>query len=352
MVASLISRAHTRSSTEPPDVVLAKQLASGIKSLKLGFSDRILFHTADGMTYAAIDRFLAATLAADAPRLHVCTPYDPTGIMPNRVRERPIDQVINRWRDAGFIGNPVYLHAENARLATHLSSLWGLPVGTLPLPLPEYEPAGAITDRPSGEGHALRVAHLGPARIEKGFHLLPKIVEHALNELGWSNDSSNTPIKFFIQTTPQVVGYTPQVAEALTKLKGFPENVVRLIDKETSEAEYLALAQSCDVFLLPYGVHEYKYRSSGIVSEAVSLGKVIVATDNTYPASMIGSDAGVAATTVREFGSALAKISRNIEKYRLGAISAALHYRAEFAAKAYVDRCLEAERLGRTMSQW
>src|SRR5690606_41981751 len=103
----------------PPasDGIVARQLEGGIDELGLGPDDRILFHTADGMTYAALDRCLEAASARALPRIHVCTPYDPAGIMPNRVADRPIDAAIARWRERGLIGDRVFLHAENARLA-------------------------------------------------------------------------------------------------------------------------------------------------------------------------------------------------------------------------------------------
>jgi hypothetical protein len=327
------------------DDILAQQFEDGIDELGLGPDDRVLFHTADGMTYAALDRCLATRRARDLPRIHVCTPYDPAGIMPNRVAERPIGAAIARWRERGLIGDRVFLHAENARLAGHLSAQWGVPVNPLPLPVvaaPVDDTAASTVEWPHGEGEALRVVHLGPARVEKGFHLLPDIVRHTLSELGWS-EGRPAPVSFLIQSTPQIVGYTPQVEKAIARLGEFPADAVRLHGDRMPEADYLEWSRTSDVFLLPYGVREYGYRSSGIVSEALSMEKIIVATADTYPASMIGPDGGLAAATPPEFGKALAAIARERIRFREGARDAGRLYCATFSAEKYVARCIAAE---------
>jgi len=332
---------------QSPDNILSAQLSQAIKRTGLGRDDRILFHTADGMTFGAIDRLYSLADAEELPRIHVCTPYDPKGIMPNRLPDRPIDQIVNRWRARGLIGRKIFLHGENARLAAHLASLWGVSVHPLPLPALPPDPIvgreGAAA-WPVNHPDVLKVIVLGPARVEKGFHLLPDIVRHTLDALGASPEAgARAPVCFAFHCAPQVIGYAPQVLKALERLKEFPPGIVHLIEGDLSESAYLAWAASSDLFLLPYGQREYALRSSGIVTEALSMNKIIVATADTYPASAIGRNAGLAAGTPAEFGRAIAEVSREIRRFREGARLSGERFRSEHPAEKYVSRCLDAE---------
>ena len=349
-------RKHSNKTAQEPHEVLATQLQRSVTYTSLGPHDRILFHTADGMTYGAIDHYLSLVKPASAPKIHICTPYDPSGVMPNRIATRPIDLIVKSWQESGLIGDRIFLHAENEQLAQHLSSLWHQPVNPLPLPtvsVPQGDTSGHLVDWPVKEADALRVVHLGPARIEKGFDLLPDIIAHALKAFGWTGrDDTPPPVCFVIHCTPQIVGYAPRVLDAIERLKEFPTSVVRLITDKMSELEYFDWAKTSDVFLLPYGKREYANWSSGIVSEALSMGKIIVATADTYPASMIRPNTGLSATDAMGFGRALAEVGNNIDQYRKAALEWGTQYRIEYSAETYVPRCLawEGSALARSKS--
>lgn len=332
-----------RGSSESADLKLGRDLASACMQMKIGSGDRLLFHTADGMTYGAIDHFLRQCPRDRLPRIHVCTPYDPVGIMPNRIADRPVDAIIRGWQSRGLIGDRIFLHGENARLAAHLAAIWQADVRALPLPASQALDKGSPETAP-WSGAALKIAYLGPARVEKGFHLLPDIVAKTLQLLGRQTESgSDRQVQFAIQATPQIVGYAPQVLGAIERLRKYPSHVVRLIEQALDEDEYLGLIASCDVILMPYGQREYRYRSSGIVSEALSMDKIIVATEGTYPASAIGLDAGIAAGTACDFAEAIVHILQELPRYRAGAAREGARYRADCAVERYVLRCMEAE---------
>src|SRR5690606_13077766 len=93
----------------PPHRVQASDIRRGIAKFSLGPADRILFHTADGHTYAALGDLLSELKPDNLPILHVCTPYDSEGIMPNRVAAHPIPAVVASWKSRGLLDRRVFL---------------------------------------------------------------------------------------------------------------------------------------------------------------------------------------------------------------------------------------------------
>lgn len=326
-----------------PHRVLAGNIRQGIGDLGLGSTDRILFHTADGQTYAALKVLFDEVDPDHLPLMHVCTPYDPEGIMPNKVRAAPIATAVASWSRRGLIGRRVFLYGENERLAEHLARVWAVPVRSLPLPavsVPEPR-AQDVFKRWNIQAldDALKIVHLGPARLEKGFHLLPDILDAAF-ALG----GPSAQLRFIIQCTPQIVGYNPTVLRAIERLKGFAPDTVSLIQDTLSDADYTEIIAGSDVVLMPYGQKEYEFRSSGVVTEALSMGKIIVATAGTYPASMVAPSAGAVASDAREFGEALVHIWRDRAAFRAAAAREGARYRELTASPRYVQSCLESER--------
>ncbi|MGI9433367.1 MAG: hypothetical protein ACR2Q4_00795 [Geminicoccaceae bacterium] len=324
---------------------LAADLEGALDALGLSSEDRLLFHTADGQTYAAVDLVLRSSDANELPRVHICTPYDPAGIMPNQVADLPIQRCIDRWRDLGLLASRLHLYAENPVLAEHLSALWRARVLPLELPAIPINQEGMVQDVAwpgADRATPLKVVHLGPARAEKGFHHLPEIIEGCLGAIE-SGRRRPVPVSFVIQCSPQITGYTPPIAKAIERLKQFPDGLVRLLDQTLSDTSYGSWLGSSDLVLLPYGAREYGKRSSGIVAEALSLGKIIVATAGTYPASMIGAGAGAFGATPSELGRGIADIAGDPEPFRAGAAAAGLQYRLRNDPKAYIGKCLKAE---------
>lgn len=324
---------------------LAADLGRAIDVLGLSSEDRLLFHTADGQTYAAIDLLLRARSVELLPKLYLCTPYDSAGIMPNRVAELPISECIDRWRDAGWLASHIYLFAENQTLAEHLSAIWRATVLPLELPAVRVDPDPIEEPGWPGERSAdpLKIVHLGPARAEKGFHLLPDIIGACLTSLDEAGRRRDK-VSFVIQCSPQIIGYTPPIAKAIDQLRQFPGDLVHLLDQTLDDASYLNWLTSSDLVLLPYGVREYQKRSSGVVTEALSFGKIIVATAATYPASMIRPGAGGTGVTPSELGQRIADIAEDPDTFRANAAEASRLYHARNDPKLYIGKCLQAER--------
>src|SRR5262249_1099311 len=107
------------------------------------------------------------------------------------------------------------------------------------------------------------------------FHLLPDVVKRVQAD-------ENAP-HFVIQSygEPRLCG---AVEKALAELA--PDQVSLIVGTLEADA-YSRLLRRADIVLLPYVRAFYGWASSGIFSEAMSLGKVTVVTEGTWPAQQL-----------------------------------------------------------------
>jgi glycosyltransferase involved in cell wall biosynthesis len=118
--------------------------------------------------------------------------------------------------------------------------------------------------------------YFGEAREEKGFHLLPDIIEEVVGAHGAGR------VRFSIQVTAAPGNDTEAVRTARARLeriaKTWQESGTLRLYAETfrdMNAYYAALA-GCDALLLPYDAGYYQFRGSGVALEALALGIPII----------------------------------------------------------------------------
>lgn len=163
-------------------------------------------------------------------------------------------------------------------LSSELSGILGVPFGVAPMSelADGIEPSERPPHRPP------RVAVLGGARREKGFHLLPEIV-HACRRRGKAD--------FVIQMHNEQL--SAEEFSALCRLAGEPG--VTGIPGALDRGPYLSCLQEADLVLFPYERIPYRQRTSGVLSEAILAGKPAVVPSGTWLAEQVmeGRAAGV-----------------------------------------------------------
>lgn len=286
----------------------ADELYRALEKHQCTDQDRVLFHTCDAHTYMDIVTFFTKTAKIDEwdnlPVFCLSTPYDSL-VMPHNKTGMSSNHSVRYLDSLGLIGTRIYLHAENELLATHLSDLWSLPV--LPLYIPQ-QPIAKKSSR-SNCDEELHVYYLGAARSEKGFiFVVDAIVTYLSKE-------DRQDVRFTLQVSPQIMGYTPDIMEALKILKSKLDNRLTLIEHVQTSDEYQESILKADVLLLCYDRERYAVRSSGIVFEALANGKNVIATKGTFP-HFIAADAGIGVENKREFIDAVKYIADNKWLYR------------------------------------
>src|SRR5262249_34869955 len=188
------------------------------------------------------------------------------------------------------------------------------------------EPAAA---KPKREPR-VEAVYLGHASMLKGFHLLADAVRLVLA-------GDNAP-HFVIQSYGE-----PRLCEPLQDaLAGVPSDKLTLIKGTVDAADYRRLLDSADMVLLPYAKEFYGWASSGIFSEAMSLGKVTIVTEGTWPAQQLEKfrGGGVAFKTLdaASVAAAVRTAMHTLPELKEHAARAASSWRVHHSAANYTDK--------------
>ena len=355
---SWFNRLFTKSALPPKATKIClvtafyEDMIAAIEHYGIGENDRVFMHTGDGASMLAIPRLIASIDASRMPTFHIATPYDPVGVMPNRDNAEDIAEALQSVQKMGLINSKLYLYAENRYLAEHLTSLWAIEVA--PLDVPVYAPSVQKLaygqefrrNRLSVPDHSFLVVSLGSARVEKGFHHIPDIIQHTfkLADSAACENVDPTTLKFILHASPQIVGRAPEILETLEKLNAMPKGQAELLLDPLSEADYQSLLHASDTVLMPYEEHAYRVRGSTIVSEAIASAKPIVATKNTYPGNAALEHGGRTGGTPFELAEAILAIASDRERCKTQAAAISTEYIAKNGINTYWLKCLQREK--------
>ncbi len=163
----------------------------------------------------------------------------------------------------------IHLTTDSARLADQLGRLTDLPVHVLPIPhVPPAPPAEQARD----PARPLTFVSLGNARDEKGiFEILDAIrILH--------RDGQLDGMRFVLQCNDAA----PDVQAAIEQFHAEALPNCELLFDKLETTEYYRRLHEADVGLVPYWRSIYLARTSGVFMEALSAGKAVIATSNTW----------------------------------------------------------------------
>lgn len=265
---------------------LLDEIARVVLQTGAGTGDHVLIHTLGLVELRAVLEYLlqqsTATLQV-MPMLHLVLRFDP--------RELEMDSssvwARLRWQlqqRRTALASCLHCCADTGALAQRYAQQIGLPVTRLPIPFESGPLLAALqgqASKPRPGSHSVTAMYLGDARPEKGFDLLPALV----NAL-WESHLQCGKLRLVIQANPNVAGGQGNTMAAIAALSGWPPSCVELIHAPMSRTDYLARLASADMVLLPYDAMAYHSRSSGVLIEALAAGKPVVTTRGSWLASV------------------------------------------------------------------
>lgn len=127
----------------------------------------------------------------------------------------------------------------------------------------------------NASSYPIILTYLGSAGQEKGFHLLPLLLEKLAAYPHFDR------LECHIQAYVPPNHYDPVIDAAITRLESYVPQV-RLYRDELPQVDYLKLLMQSHIVLLPYDAKAYKSRSSGVLMQAMAAGKVTVIPDHTW----------------------------------------------------------------------
>jgi len=147
---------------------------------------------------------------------------------------------------------------------------------TLPVPVDT-----TLERRRPEPSEPLTVGYLGDARDEKGFGLLPRLVENVL-----SGTDNARKVRFLIQSNFNTPGGEPASAVARRLLQAHDATEVELVEGPFDSMQYAELIKRIDIMLIPYSAENYAARSSGVLAEAVAAGIPAIVPAGSWMASV------------------------------------------------------------------
>ncbi len=174
-----------------------------------------------------------------------------------------------------FYCDNMHFYSDTKQLCELYNGLGFFNFDLLPIPIP-IEPQKKVVKSNS----PISFTYLGDARDEKGFQKLPYIVAEL-----WKNYISNGKIRIFFQANFNCPKGEFNSASARLNLLRYPSDKVKLFLNSMSNNEYNNLLNNADIIIIPYESNNYKYRSSGILVEALSRLKTVLVPSGTWMAA-------------------------------------------------------------------
>jgi glycosyltransferase involved in cell wall biosynthesis len=212
--------------------------------------------------------------------------------------------------NAGAAAGNVRFYADTEELSRQYEELAGLPFRTLPIPHTHAAPRP-----PRAPAGPLHILYLGDARKEKGFHHLPAIVRDL-----WTDCVATGRVAWTIQSNPALTDDEPEIRAAREQLRGLASDAVIVLTEALNSDQYGRLLLSGDIILLPYDQAAYRWRSSGILVEALAAGIPPIVPADTWLARQVPADVGVTYADIRQVPGLIRELIGHYDRYRASAL--------------------------------
>jgi len=263
--------------------------------------------------------------------------YPPAFCRPDRFQARLAFRVLEWAVKDGF----VRVITDSRRLALDYAAHTWVPMEVVPIP-------HAPGPRSRGESAStlgrrrIRFASLGNARAEKGILEIIRAIEI----VNVSSDGSD--VEFVLQVNDP----SEDCREPIQRLQ-FPPRPgnVMLITNSMDGAAYSALLDSVDVVLVPYWREIYQSRTSGILLEAITAGKPVIVTADTWMSDELerwGAGIAIPDHDPRALADGIERMARDYGAFAERAASAARSSR-QFHSSASFLRHLFGQKRSRFM---
>ena len=228
---------------------------------------------------------------------------------------------LNRWRPhiMRFASNPrLTLTVPTKTVAEEVERRFGLRVKIAPHPSTTFSDAEA---RALGEtkGHVLgqstKILFPASPRPDKGFGLTVEVAEQ---------DAGSDSVELVVRTRLGADAKDEQV-QLVDRLK---KTTATCVDSDLDDDQFKAFLESGDVVVCPYTKEAFAARTSGIVIDALLLGRPVVALEETWLGDLVSQTGigSVAAPDARSIRSAIDAVIDNYKKHQASIAIARLEY--------------------------
>ena len=259
-----------------------EELANLLGCSGLQENDIILLHTLHVWQLERVLRLLEALPEIDLPSFHIVLRRDVGEALTANANGMGLKACLERFYTSDLYPRHVHFYTDTERLTAQYDAVSTIRFRTLPIPFRHELVDRAAGTAKSRDDAIKHVVYLGDARPEKGYLYLPDLIAGL-----WQGYAQPGKVRFTIQSNFNVPDGERGALDARRRLAQFPDDVVTLITEPLSPKDYYRLLTDADIVVLPYNANRYAARSSGVLAEALSAGKVVVAPSGTWMAAQL-----------------------------------------------------------------
>ncbi len=254
-----------------------QDLAAFVRATRLGPADIIFMHSLSPQILLGAARYVAAH-PQNAPRFALRLFSTAEAMAGHKLS---YTKILKSILSVGVVRARMHFFCESRNLIEYYKDATGI---AFPLLLNPEHPALQLVrssnwyDAALGGGKRRTLAYFGEARAEKGFDLIPGIIEALLA------DPDMASFHFNIQVGSNSLNQTPDMARAkaaLMALKARHPDRIRTFDAAATPEEFYFLMKHATAVIAPYRAQSYGTRGSGVTLEALQMGLDIFAWQDT-----------------------------------------------------------------------
>ncbi|MAB15305.1 hypothetical protein [Parvibaculum sp.] len=316
----------------------AKAMLHFAQSAQLGANDTIIFHTAWPHQAGSLAMF-AQKLGRDGPAMHF-------RVIGESAREDLIQEYeagLSLLAKAARELPNLHLYSETVEMGIKLETSYGFPPVRQWL-TPMNIRDGALTAKTDPQD-CFVVGMLGGKRKEQGTDLIPDIVRSLAEG---QQRTGVRRIRILLQKPAGLDSDSRGSDEAMRFMASLEQlelsDMLELdfLDPELSSAAFADAIGRSHVLVLPYDIHSYRSRGSGMIIEAAMCGTPVVVTKGFAMADWQEIAGSPAASNIGEYADAILAVAQNYQRYRDGAVKAGQamrHVMAERIEKIRAGSC-------------
>ncbi|MGK7958705.1 MAG: glycosyltransferase, partial [Crocosphaera sp.] len=266
----------------PKKEIFKETLSKVLNEIKITEEDEIFIHTIGIRQVEEVYYYLADTNPSKMPRFHILLRRDIDDPLVLYAPGMGLRAIFNQCHESQLWPNKMQFYTDTHDLIQRYNSLSKVKLQKIPIPF-RQEKLKPISNKTNAD-KLIHFVYLGDARPEKGYHYLPNIVECL-----WTNYIQPGKIKLTIQSNFNVEGGDRLIAQARLTLERYPDGKVKLIKDAMSADDYYQLLAEADALILPYDSHSYRFRTSGVLTEALAAGKPVIVPENSWLGKQVDS---------------------------------------------------------------
>ncbi|XHU96905.1 MAG: glycosyltransferase [cyanobacterium endosymbiont of Rhopalodia gibba] len=289
-----------------------ESLSNTLKALNVTPDDHIFIHTIGIEQVEEVYSLLRKDIFLSLPQFHILLRRDIEDPLFVYAKGMEFKKLLQKFFESKLWPQKIQFYADTEELVQRYNTISNVIFYQISIPFRQEKLKSIIKNKSSSR--PINIVYLGDASSEKGYHHLPEIV----NAL-WKDYIKPGKLRFIIQSNFNITEQSGDILTAKLKLERYPNQKVSLIKEEMSPDDYYQLLGEADLLILPYDADSYRFRSSGVLTEALAAGKPVVVPTNSWLAKQVDLSRAGIYKTLDEIPKSIILIIRNLPQFTAAA---------------------------------